>query len=84
MDHYYLFDHFEGCDQLMTAGPKGGGYNYEFDWDTIPANAFRGLNNLRSVYIPKTVKAVYECDYPDGKYDYQQGSSYYGDVRPYQ
>ena len=81
MDHYYLFDHFEGCDQLMTAGPKGGGYNYEFDWDTIPANAFRGLNNLRSVYIPKTVKAVYECDYPDGKYDYQQGSSYYGENR---
>ena len=68
----YLLDHFEGCDALKTAGPKGGGYNYEFDWDTIPANAFRGLSNLESVYIPKTVKAVYECDYPSGKYDYQQ------------
>ena len=76
--NHYLFDHFEGCDQLMTAGPKGGGYNYEFDWDTIPANAFRGLQNLRSVYIPKNVKAVYECDYPDGKYDYLQDTDYYG------
>ncbi len=72
----YLLDHFEGCDALKTAGPKGGGYNYEFDWDTIPANAFRGLNNLESVYIPKTVKAVYECDYPSGRYDYQQEPDY--------
>lgn len=58
----YLFDHFMGCNELKTAGPKGGGYNYEFDWDTIPANAFRGLHNLRSVYIPQTIKAIYECD----------------------
>lgn len=74
----YLFDHFYGCKELKTAGPRGGGYNYEFDWDTIPANAFRGLQNLRSVYIPKNVKAVYECDYPDGKYDYLQDTDYYG------
>ncbi len=58
-----FFDVFAGCNNLTTAGPKGGGYNYEFNWqDTIPANAFRGLNNLRSVYIPKTIKAIYECD----------------------
>ncbi len=73
-----LLDHFEGCDALKTAGPKGGGYNYEFDWDTIPANAFRGLSNLESVYIPKTVKAIYECDYPSGRYDYLQGPDYSG------
>ncbi len=74
----YLLDHFEGCDALKTAGPKGGGYNYEFDWDTIPANAFRGLSNLETVYIPRTVKAVYECDYPSGRYDYQQEPDYSG------
>lgn len=57
---------FEKCRSLLTAGPKGGGYNYEFNWkDTIPANAFRGLSNLQSVYIPRTIKAVYECDTPD-------------------
>ena len=54
---------FNECEGLQTAGPKGGGYNYEFCWeDVIPANAFYELNYLKSVYIPKTVKSVYECD----------------------
>jgi len=54
---------FNECEGLQTAGPKGGGYNYEFCWeDVIPANAFYKLNYLKSVYIPKTVKSVYECD----------------------
>ena len=52
---------FSGCSEIRTAGPKGGGYDYEFSWDTIPENAFRGLSNLESVFIPKTVKAIYEC-----------------------
>lgn len=67
---------FGGCTSLLTAGPKGGGYNYEFNWkDTIPANAFRGLNNLKSVYIPRTIKAVYECDIQDNT---QTNNSVYG------
>ena len=54
---------FANCNKLKTAGPKGGGYNYEFGWqDTIPSNAFLGLNYLESVYIPKTINAVYECE----------------------
>ena len=58
---------YQGCDNLKSAGPKGGGYNYEFNWrDTIPANAFYTLKSLKSVYIPKTVKAVYEFNNFDG------------------
>lgn len=53
-------DAFNGCVGMHTAGPQGGGYDYEFCWETIPANAFAGLSNLESVYIPKTVKAIYE------------------------
>ena len=55
------WDAFNGCFGIRTAGPKGGGYDYEFSWDTIPENAFLKLYNLESVYIPKTVKAIYEC-----------------------
>lgn len=75
-DNRLLYKYFEGCDALQTAGPKGGGFNYEFDWDTIPANAFRGLDNLISVYIPKTVKAIYECNNPDMRYDYKRNYDY--------
>ncbi|MBR5936343.1 MAG: leucine-rich repeat protein [Bacteroidaceae bacterium] len=63
-------DVFYGCESLKTTGPKGGGYNYEFSWDTIPANAFLGLNYLESAVIPKTVKAIYECDYVDAYREY--------------
>ena len=54
-------DIYKNCEGLQTAGPQGGGYNYEFSWDTIPSNAFYGLLNLRSIFIPKSVKAIYEC-----------------------
>ncbi len=64
---------FRGCNGIQTAGPKGGGYNYEFSWDTIPANAFMGLKNLESVVIPKTVKAVYECDNRNAYWGYDDG-----------
>lgn len=66
-------DVFYGCESLKTTGPKGGGYNYEFSWDTIPANAFMGLKNLESVVIPKTVKAVYECDDRNAFRGYEDG-----------
>ena len=49
---------FSGCDNLTSAGPQGGGYRYEFNWDTIPARAFDKLTKLQTVYIPKTVKAI--------------------------
>ena len=59
----YSLGFFANCDNLQTAGLKGGGYNYEFSWqDTIPANAFFGLTNLESVHIPQNIKAVYECE----------------------
>ena len=32
---------FEGCSNLKTAGPIGGGYNIEFGWeDSLPTYAF--------------------------------------------
>lgn len=50
---------FGGCYSLESAGPMGGGYNYEFSWnDTIPGSAFNGLFKLRSVYIPKSVRLI--------------------------
>lgn len=49
---------FQGCPALETAGPRGGGYNLEFAWDTIPGCAFSGMVNLKSVYIPKSVKLI--------------------------
>jgi len=50
---------FDDCYALKSAGPKGGGYNYEFSWtDTIPGSAFNGMKSLRSVYIPKSIKVI--------------------------
>lgn len=49
---------FSGCDNLTSAGPQGGGYRYEFNWDTIPTRAFDKLTKIQAVYIPKTVKAI--------------------------
>lgn len=43
---------------LKTAGPKGGGYNLEFSWDTIPGCVFNYMGDLESVYIPKSVKLI--------------------------
>ena len=42
-----------------TAGPIGGGYDYEFGWtEAIPANAFRGTSNLTSVVIPESITTI--------------------------
>lgn len=49
---------FYGIPELKTAGPKGGGYNLEFSWDTIPGCVFNEMVNLKSVYIPKSVKLI--------------------------
>lgn len=76
---------FQGCPALETAGPRGGGYNLEFAWDTIPGCAFSGMVNLKSVYIPKSVKLInaqgVEFKYVDA-YDYNgiiRGSYYVTD-----
>lgn len=58
---------FLGCEELTTAGPIGGGYDYEFGWtDEIPYRAFEGLSNLTSVTIPDGVTTIglgafFEC-----------------------
>ena len=49
---------FSGCPALKTAGPRGGGYDLEFCWDTIPGCAFNGMTGLKSIHIPKTVKMI--------------------------
>ena len=42
-----------------TAGPIGGGYDYEFGWtEAIPANAFRGTSNLTSIVIPESITTI--------------------------
>lgn len=50
---------FSDCSGLTSAGPIGGGYNYEFGWtDIIPANAIVGCNCLMSVTIPSGVTSI--------------------------
>jgi len=55
----FLGSVFEGCGALKTAGPIGGGYNYEFPWtDEIPNYAFSGITALREVSLPKSIKKL--------------------------
>ena len=54
---------FLRCAKLATAGLKGTlggkGYSYEFPWvEEIPENAFSGMNKLKKVVLPETVKAI--------------------------
>ena len=50
---------FDGCSSLMSAGPIGGGYDYEFGWtDSIPSEAFRGCSGLTSITIPESVTSI--------------------------
>lgn len=50
---------FGNCTSLKTAGPVGSGYNYEFEWKTsIPAYAFYGCTELKSITIPDGVTSI--------------------------
>ena len=49
---------FSECTGLTSAGPIGGGYDYEFGWTTeIPKNAFAG-SGLTSVTIPDGITSI--------------------------
>lgn len=53
------YDSFINCSSIKSAGPIGGGYDYEFGWDTyIPENAFCYLTELESLKIPDTVTHI--------------------------
>ncbi len=50
---------FSGCSGLKSAGPLGGGYNYEFGWvNDIPDSAFEECRSLTSVSIPGSVTSI--------------------------
>lgn len=50
---------FYGCSGLKTAGPVGEGYDYSFGWtEKIPENAFKGLDCLESIFIPKEIVKI--------------------------
>ncbi len=57
---------FIGCDGLKTAGPIGGGYDYEFGWtDAIPTDAFRFCFSLTSIVIPSGITSIGKCAFLD-------------------
>lgn len=50
---------FAGCNSLVSAGPIGGGYDYEFGWTgSIPDYAFGRCSGLKSVTIPASVTSI--------------------------
>ena len=50
---------FKNCNNIKTAGPIGGGYDYEFPWtEAIPDHAFEGMKKLKTVVLPATIKKV--------------------------
>ena len=50
---------FYGCTGLTSAGPIGGGYNYEFGWTTeIPDDAFSNCSALTRVTLPDSVTKI--------------------------
>ena len=50
---------FFGCAELKTAGPVGGGYDYEFGWTkNIPDSAFYSCGGLRSVTVPNSITRI--------------------------
>ena len=58
---------FGDVSNITTAGPIGGGYDYEFGWTTgIPDGAFRDFSSLTSVTLPDSLTwigsgAFYNC-----------------------
>ncbi len=52
---------FNKCEKLKTAGPIGGGYDFEFGWtEAIPDNGLRSLSGLTSVVLPASITAIGE------------------------
>ena len=50
---------FFGCNKLKTAGPIGGGYDYEFGWkEVIPDYAFDGCQGLCEVVLPEGLVSI--------------------------
>ncbi|MBQ9664137.1 MAG: leucine-rich repeat protein, partial [Oscillospiraceae bacterium] len=50
---------FSGCSGLKTAGPIGGGYDYEFGWkERIPDYAFAGCSGLKNAVIPEGITSI--------------------------
>ena len=55
---------FLRCGKITTAGLYGSvkgkkGYSFEFPWtSSIPENAFSGMNKLKTVVLPDTVKSI--------------------------
>lgn len=59
-------DVFKGCNKLVSAGPIGGGYNYEFGWlEEIPQYAFEGCDGLSSVVIPDSITRIANYAFDD-------------------
>ena len=57
---------FYWCSGLKTAGPIGGGYDYEFGWtDKIPNYAFSSCYGLTSIEIPSSVTSIGEYAFND-------------------
>lgn len=62
-----VYQVFKDC-KFNTAGPLGGGYDYEFGWGAeIPYRAFDGCRDLTSITIPESVTyiltdAFEDCD----------------------
>ncbi len=61
-------DAFSGCTAFTSAGPAGGGYDFEFGWrDTVPYRACEGCTGLTEVVIPAPVRAIGSAAFPAGE-----------------
>ena len=57
---------FSGCSKLTSAGPIGGGYDYEFGWtEKIPDNAFANCSGLSSIMLPNGITNIGNSAFSD-------------------
>ena len=50
--------YYQSYSKLITAGPKGGNYNYEFEWRTeIPNHAFQ-IGGIEKIVLPDTIVKI--------------------------